>query len=81
MIYLYIKAITSFIKLGEKKAIFFSSGDLELIRNKVSYVYATWEAHVYFQSLKLVVKNLPANTGVLKKCGFNPWVRKIPWRA
>ena len=25
----------------------------------------------------LVVKNLPANAG---ECGFNPWVRKIPWK-
>ena len=25
-------------------------------------------------------KNLPANAGD-KSCGFNPWVRKIPWRA
>ena len=24
-------------------------------------------------------KNLPANAGD-KRCGFNPWVRKIPWR-
>ena len=29
----------------------------------------------------LVVKNLPANAGVgAKRHGFNPWVRKIPWR-
>ena len=27
----------------------------------------------------LVVKNLPANLGDIR-CGFNPWVRKIPWR-
>ena len=25
------------------------------------------------------VKNLPANAGIMR-CGFNPWVRKIPWR-
>ena len=25
-----------------------------------------------------MVKNLPANTGNI--CGFDPWVRKIPWR-
>ena len=24
-----------------------------------------------------VVKNPPANPG---ECGFNPWVRKIPWK-
>ena len=28
----------------------------------------------------LVVKNLPANAGDVKRCGFDPWVRKIPWR-
>ena len=27
-----------------------------------------------------VVKNLPANAGDVKRCGFDPWVRKIPWR-
>ena len=27
-----------------------------------------------------VVKNLPANDEELKKCGFDPWVRNIPWR-
>ena len=27
----------------------------------------------------LVVNNLPANTGD-SRCGFYPWVRKIPWR-
>ena len=27
----------------------------------------------------LVVKNLPANAGD-KRCGFNPWVKKILWR-
>ena len=28
----------------------------------------------------LVVKNLPANAGDLKRCGLNPWIRKISWR-
>ena len=28
----------------------------------------------------LVVKNLPANAGNIKRCWFNPWFRKIPWR-
>ena len=27
----------------------------------------------------LVVKNLPANAG--DKKGFDPWVRRIPWRS
>ena len=28
----------------------------------------------------LVVKNPPANAGAIRKCAFNPWVGKIPWR-
>ena len=28
----------------------------------------------------LVVKNLPANAEDIKRCGLDPWVRKIPWR-
>ena len=28
----------------------------------------------------LVVKNWPANSENIKRRGFNPWVRKIPWR-
>ena len=28
----------------------------------------------------LVVKNLPANAGDVKRHGLEPWVRKIPWR-
>ena len=28
----------------------------------------------------IVVKNLPANAGDTKRCKFNPWVGKIPWR-
>jgi len=27
----------------------------------------------------LVVKNIPASTGEMR-LGFDPWVRKIPWR-
>ena len=26
-----------------------------------------------------MVKNVPANAGDIR-CGFNPWVMKIPWR-
>ena len=26
-----------------------------------------------------MVKNLPANAGDVKRCGFDPWVGKIPW--
>ena len=28
----------------------------------------------------LVVKNQPANAGDIKRCGFNPWAKKISWR-
>ena len=28
----------------------------------------------------LVVKNLPANTGRCKRCRFDPWIGKVPWR-
>ena len=28
----------------------------------------------------LVVENLPANAGGIKRLGFNPWIRKIRWR-
>ena len=28
----------------------------------------------------LVVENPPADSGRCKKCGFNCWVGKIPWR-
>ena len=28
----------------------------------------------------LVVKNPPASAGDIMRPGFNPWVRKIPWR-
>ena len=28
----------------------------------------------------LVVKNLPADAGDARDLGFNPWVRRIPWR-
>ena len=27
-----------------------------------------------------MVKNLPASAEDVKRCGFDPWVRKIPWR-
>ena len=30
--------------------------------------------------MALVVKNLPARAGKHKRCGFNPWVGKIPCR-
>ena len=29
---------------------------------------------------RLAVKGPPANAGDAKRCWFNPWVEKIPWR-
>ena len=41
------------------------------------YIYT----HIYKAPLvMLVVNNLPANAGDLRDTGFDPWVRKIPWR-
>ena len=31
-------------------------------------------------AVALAVKKLPANAGDLRRQGFDPWVRKIPWR-
>ena len=28
----------------------------------------------------LVVKNPPTNAGDIKRRGFDPWIRKIPWK-
>ena len=28
-----------------------------------------------------VVKNLPASAGRRKRCGFNSWAGKVPWRG
>ena len=36
--------------------------------------------HLRASQMALVVKNLPANAGNLKKCALDPWVRKISWR-
>ena len=30
--------------------------------------------------MALVVKNLPASSGDVKRCGFDPWLRRISWR-
>ena len=30
--------------------------------------------------MALEVKSPPANAGDIKRHGFDPWVRKIPWR-
>ena len=38
--------------------------------------YAKWSA----SQVALVVKNLLANAGDIRDRGFNPWIKKIPWR-
>ena len=38
-----------------------------------------WWSKMGFQ-VALAVKNLPINAGRLKRCRFDPWVGKIPWR-
>ena len=49
----------------------------------VSFRYTTkWfnytYTHIWGSVVAHRVKNLPANTGRCKRCGFNPWVREIP---
>ena len=36
--------------------------------------------YAWVSQVALVVKNLPANTRYITRCGFDPWVRKIPCR-
>ena len=50
------------------------SQELTVLKNH-SFSRYKWAAQV-----ALVVKNLPASAGDVKRHGFNPWVRKIPWR-
>ena len=38
------------------------------------------EERLWAFQVALVVKNPPANAGRCKRCGFDPWVEKIPWR-
>ena len=37
------------------------------------------QSHIAASQVALVVKNLPPNAGDVRH-GFDPWVRKIPWR-
>ena len=38
------------------------------------------EERLWAFQVALVVKNPPANAGRCKRCGFDPWVEKIPWK-
>ena len=55
----------------------------ETIRKR-SYFYKYIHTHththtpIWASHVAQVVKNGPANSGAIKRCGFNPWVRKIP---
>ena len=37
-------------------------------------------SHGVSQGVLVVVKNLPADAGRLKRHGFDPWIRSVPWR-
>ena len=37
-------------------------------------------AYSLVSQVALVVKNPPTNAGDIKRCRFDPWVGKIPWR-
>ena len=37
-----------------------------------------WEA--WASQVELVIKNPPANAGRCKRCKFDPWVERVPWR-
>ena len=40
----------------------------------------SWIPYVWASQVVLVVKNLPASAGDVKRHGFDHWVGKIPWR-
>ena len=46
----------------------------------LDHKYGLWYHTSWASQVALVVKNPPANAGEVKRPGFNPWVRKIPWR-
>ena len=46
---------------------------------ELKFVYSSiWAISLWASQMVLVVKNPPANTGNVTRCGFNPWVGKIP---
>ena len=56
-----------------------------LTRSQIQHLYLCSFTQIFNNNLAtaqlvvLVVKNLPANAGDVR-LGFDPWVRKIPWR-
>ena len=61
---------------------------LRFLWNRKKNKVRTWHMMVIFlrsllawaSQVVLVVKNPSASAGTRKRCGSNPWVRKIPWR-
>ena len=51
-------------------------GDLEMLEWMIERWL--WQNQEWFPDA-LVVKNVPASAGDMR-CGFDPWVRKIPWK-
>ena len=46
----------------------------------VPLFFLNYTEAVLDSQVALVVKNLPAVQKIFKRCGLNPWGRKIPWR-
>ena len=53
---------------------------LTLPHSSSSFNFTSSEAHRMGFPGGSVVKNLPAIQETCRRCGFHPWVRKIPWR-
>ena len=66
---------TSLVLPFENKLIVFISIVLCLILIEHPSLFTLYPSQV-----ALVVKNLPANAGDVERCGFDSWVRKIPWK-
>ena len=47
---------------------------------KMLKLTGTYIGSIGASQVVIVVKNPPGNAGRRKRCGFDPWVRKIPWR-
>ena len=55
-------------------------GKALVLENVVSKSFMVRHNGARASQVALVVKNLSANASRHKRCHFNPWVRKIPWR-
>ena len=80
MVKVYIKGI---ISISPNSCLSIHSKALKLLTWDVCFFVissniSVW-LHVWVSQVELMVKNSPAHAGDMK-CGFNPWVGKIPWR-